>query len=345
MGANSLLSIDVGRGSLHIVEGNYSKGTIYIAKAVTVRIPDRCFNGGTIDNKELFIETLTETIKNHGFISKEAVVTINAFDAIVREISLPIAKPKEIASMIKNELVQTYHAEPADIIQFKTIDKEVNEQGNTMIRYRAAALEPDLVDTYHEVLIGAKLKPLAMDLNFNAMDKLFSGDITVNNRALSGNATMFLDFGESLTTAYVVSQRKPIFHRHINTGCGEIERHIYEETFTSEEEIRKIKEEGYNFFGKETEDKYYMLLRPYFYHLTDEIRKIIEFYTSRPNTANIDQIFLFGGGSSLTGFSDYCEFNFNIPTERIEMISKVKLKDPVTPVAPLMNAIGALIRL
>jgi type IV pilus assembly protein PilM len=184
-----------------------------------------------------------------------------------------------------------------------------------------------------------------MDLNFNAMDKLLSGSLKINSRTLSGNATMYLDFGESLTTAYIVQQGKPIFHRQINTGCGGIERHIYEETFAPAEEVRKMKEEGYNFFGKEAEDKYYMILRPYFYHLIDEIRKIIEFYTSRPNTANIDQIFLFGGGSGLTGFSDYCEFNFNIPTEKIETLSTVKFKEPETSVASCMNAIGALIRL
>ena len=346
MSANSLLSIDVGRGNLHIVEGNYSKGTVNIDKTVIIRIPDRCFNGGAVENKELFIATLSDIIRNHGFISKTAVVTVNDFDAIVREISLPVAKPKEIASMIKNELVQTYHAEPEDIIQFKTIDKGVNEQGNTMNKYRAAALDPDMVDTYHEIITGAKLKPLAMDLNFNAMDKLLSGSMTVNNRILNGNATMFLDYGESLTTAYIVSPGKPIFHRHINVGCGEIERHIHEETFASEEEIRKMKEEGYNFFNKDSEgDKYYMILRPYFYHLADEIRKIIEFYTSRPNAASVDQVFLFGGGSILVGFSDYCEHNFNIPTEKIEVLSNVKFKNPETLVAPFTNAIGALIRL
>ncbi len=342
---NSLLSIDVGLGNIHIVEGNYSKGTLLIEKALTSKIPASCFNGEMIENKELLIACLTEMIQNAGFISKEAVVTYNAFDAIVRDISLPNAKLKEITDMIKNELMQTYQPEPTDIIQYKNIEKEVNDKGSVINKYRAAAIDQEVVDAYHQVLIGAKLKPVAMDLNFNAVDKLLSGESTINEKILNRNATMLLDFGETLTTAYIISHGKPIFHRHVNIGCREIERHIYEETFTPEEEIRKIKEEGFNFFRNEAGDKYYNIMRPYFYHLNDEIRKIIEFYTSRPNSDSIDQIFLFGGGSNLSGFSDYCESIFNIPTEKIEKLSKVKFKDPATPIATYMNAIGALIRL
>lgn len=342
---NSILSIDVGHGNLHIVEGNYSKGTVFVDRAVTFKIPERCFNGDMIENKELFIATLSEAIQNSEFVSREALLTFNAFDAIVREISLPNAKLKEITSMIKNELMQTYHAEATDIIQYKIIDKKVNEQGITMNRYRAAALDTEIVSTYHQILMGAKLKPAAMDLNFNAIDKLLSGDNTINDKTQNSNATMFLDFGETLTTAYIASHGKPIFHRHINSGCGEIERHIYEETFTSEDEIRRMKEDGYNFFSNDVSDKYYSILRPYFYHLIDEVRKIIEFYTSRPNAESIEQIFLFGGGSNLAGFAEYCESIFNIPTEKIEKISKVKFKNAATPVVLYMNAIGALIRL
>lgn len=342
---NSLLSVDVGLGNIHIVEGNYSKGTLLIERAVTSKIPASCFNGEMIENKELFIACLTEMIQNSGFVSKESVVTFNAFDAIVRDIGLPNAKLKEITDMIKNELIQTYHAEPTDIIQYKSIEKEVNDKGSVINKYRAAAIDQEVVDAYHQVLVGAKLKPVAMDLNFNAVDKLLSGDNTINDKILNRNATMLLDFGETLTTAYIISHGKPLFHRHINIGCGEIERHIFDETFTPEEEIRKIKEEGYNFFRTGEDNKYYNILRPYFYRFVDEIRKIIEFYTSRPNSESIDQIFLFGGGSNLSGFSDYCEDNFKIPAEKIVTLSKVKFKAPATPIAPYMNAIGALIRL
>lgn len=340
-----MLSIDVGKKNIHIAEGSFVKNNVILDRVASIDVPIDIFQGESINNPDLLVRTISDAIQAFNFTSKDAIISLDAYGAVIRDIDLPVAKPKEITAMIKNEMIQTYHVEPEDIIQYKSIEKVASENGTTLDRYRAAAINQELVEAYYRVLTDAKLKPIAMDININAIDKLFSGEVIINDKLSSESGVMLIDFGDNLTTVYIISKGKTNFFRQMDSGSGEIERIISENSFESEEDLKKMKEEGFNFFGNnEKEEEYFAVLRPFFYSLTDEIRKIISFYSTRSNDGNINQIYLFGGGSSLTGFAEYCESNFGIPTEQIISISNVKFKDSATPIASYMNAIGALIR-
>ena len=344
---DSLLSIEIGTANFHIAEGLSNKGSILVGNAMTFPIPENCISAEVITNLPVLTEALSEALRVFRPKSKNTVLTFNATNAIVRDIDLPSAKAKELNEMIRSELVQVYHVLPSDVIQYKEIGSFSTDESARMKKYRAVAIDLDTIEQYYSLLIDSKLKPVAMDINVNTIDKLFTGDITVNDRILSGNGTMLLDFGKTTTTIYIMAKGNPLFHRHISIGSGEIERMINDETFTSELEIRKLKERGYDFFGNdEAAKKYFAIMKPIFYNLMDEIRKIMGYFTSRNTSGNggIDQIYLYGGGSNLAGFAEYCESNLNIQTEEIKIISKVKFVDAETQISGYINAIGALIR-
>jgi len=341
----SLLAIDVGKKNLHMAEGSFAKNSVMVEKVACAPVPEGVFQGEIINNSDLLAEAITDAVKAFGFTTKDAVVTFDGYGSVIRDIDLPGAKPKEIASMIRTEMIQTYHVEPEDVIQYKSIDKVTSENGVLLDRYRATAINREIVEAYHSVLTDARLKPVAMDININAIDKLLAGEVMINDELTSETGTMIIDFGDILTTVYIVSKGKPVFFRQLDSGSSEIEKIISEKTFEPEEDIKKMKEDGFDFFGSgEEEEKYAAIIRPFFYSMTDEIRKIIGFYTSRSNTGNIHRIFLCGGGSNLTGLAGYCEASFGVPAEQIIKISNVKSKDAAIPIAAYMNAIGALIR-
>lgn len=337
--------MDIGKKNIHIVEGSNQKGIVVIDKAVAVAVPEGSFNGEMIQNAEMLRECLEKAIQHNNFGTKDTVVTFNGFGSIIRDIDLPAAKPKEIDAMIKTEMTQTYNVSSEQVIQYRSIEKLQSENGAMLDKYRTAAIDKAIVQSYHDLITSAKLKPVAMDININSISKLLEGDFTINDTMISANSTMFIDFGDILTTVYIVSKGKPIFFRQLDSGCGDIEKNISEQVFEPLEQIRKMKEDGYNFFGEtEEEQKYFSILRPFFYTIIDEIRKIIGFYASRTNAGSIDNLFLFGGGSNLKGFAEYCESNFGIPTEQVTKLSKIKLTGTSIPIASYLNAAGSLIR-
>lgn len=255
-----MLSIDVGKKNIHIAEGSFVKNNVMLDRVASIDVPIDIFQGENIDNPDLLVRTISDAIQTFKFTSKEAIITFDAYGAVIRDIDLPVAKPKEVTAMIKNEMIQTYHVEPEDIIQYKSIEKVASENGTTLDRYRAAAINQQLVEAYYKVLTDAKLKPIAMDININAIDKLFSGEVVINDKLSNESSIMLIDFGDSITTVYIISQGNTIFFRQLDFGSGDIERIISENSFESEEALNKMKEEGFNFFGNsEEEEKYFAI--------------------------------------------------------------------------------------
>ena len=342
-----LLSMDVGSENIHLVEGSFLKGTITVENQNLYQIPKSAFDSGALINEEAFTECMNDAINEMQIKTKDIVITINAAGAVIRDIDLPAAKPKEIDQMIKTELYQTYQVLKSDIIQYKLVEKLTGDNGQILNRYRAATIDEDIVRSYRQTALKLKLKPVAMDININSIDKLFSLEMMINGTLLDGAATMAIDMGAKSTTIYILSKGKPAFFRQIPIGASEIESILHDETYTAISEIKKFKEESFNFFSEnEASKNYFNFLKKYFYNLNDEIRKIMGFYSSRFSNMSIEQIYLFGGGSSLAGLAEYWTSNFNIPVQQINDISRIKFKNQANSISVHnhLNAIGALIR-
>lgn len=341
---NTLLSIDFGSRNMHLAEGTSNKGRLTVRKCSTFPMPDGCMKGETVVNPQVLAEAVRNAIRAGGFHAKEVTVTMNAGFAMVRDIDLPIAKPKELESMIRNEMVQYFHVSSNDILQYKVIEQTRSSDGEAMTRYRVASIDKDIVDSYYAVLELVKLKIIAMDINLNAMDKLLTGVLSLNDRIIGEEAVMLIDYGRSGTTLYIAARDKPLFFRRLNIGSEEIENTLSDALQLSAGEIRELKESGHSFFDESEGPSYYTALKPLFYRFNDEIRKIISFYNSRAGISAIGHVYLFGGGSGLAGLPEYWAANLGLPVDTIRSIDRVGMTDAQLLDAACINAVGALFR-
>lgn len=341
----TVLSIDIGSHNLHMVEGAGANGQVTVAKARTIAMPAECRKNEIIKDPSLLAETLREGIRAGGFTAREAVVTINAAHAVVKDIDLPLAKPKELEGMVRQEMHNAYHVPEDDVIQFKEIGQLKSPDGTALKRYRAVAINDDLVRSYFDSLNQAKLKPLAMDINLNAIDKLLEGNVSINDKLLGEESAMLIDFGGSSTSVYIAAKDNELFYRHLTFGSAEIEQIVSDELLARPEVIRGEKEEGISFFtGSDEGGKYYQSLRPYFYRFNDELRKIISFYNSRANGSSIGTVYLYGEGGRMAGLAEYWASNLAMDVEPLMSVSKVSRQSAVPDIAPYLNALGALLR-
>ena len=342
----SILSIDIGSKNLHCVEGSYQNGKLSVKQMQSFEIPKGCLNGELVDNVELLSETIKDAIKKANFNYSEVVLTINACNAVVRDIDLPAGKPKEIEGMIKSELLQTFNILPDDIIEFKPIEKIIGDVGVNLTRYRVTIVSRDIVSSYHNLVSASNLKVKALDVNFNAIDKLLKNNLSVNGNSIKDEAIMFIDYGHTFSTIYIKYNEDPVFYRHLTIGSGEIEKMLYEETRLPIEEFLKMKENGYLFVKEDPNSpRYYAILKQYFHRFNDEIRKILSFYNSRTSASQVSSIYLFGKGSELEGLSEYFSSRLNVNVEMLKSISNINEIDSEMLLHPYINAVGALIRL
>ena len=343
MNLSNVISIQIGSKNIHIAEGAFQKGKLNFRESLSYELPAGCLDDGSVADEQMLADSISSSIRAGAFNSKEVILTMNANHAIIRELDFPPAKPKELDSMIKNEMYQTFHILKTDIIQYKEIGIVTNNEGETLTRYRVAAMDQAYVDAYYKVLERANLKPIAMDLNINAIEKLFAWTDSMNEKLIGEQAVMLLDFGYSSTTVYIFTKDQPLFYRHLTIGASEIDNLLTSTFYLEPSDVRKLKE-SLNFFDQSDESaRYYEALKPYLYRMNDEIRKVITFFNNRARSANIESAYLFGHGSQLEGLEEYLKGGLNLPLEKIRSVSKADNAIKITNSAHL-NAIAALIR-
>lgn len=342
----SLIAVDLGSKNLHICAGSAQKGRLKVSAAGSFPLPSGVVRGDYIQNVEEIGDVLSNGLKDLGLKGKRALITINATGALSRDILLPTEKKiKKIDSMVANELRLNYNVQDYYVIQYKAIKKDKGDDNSMMSAYRTLSIDESVVEKCRNILINAGLRPIYMDVNSNAVDKLLSSSTEVNGNSLEGGATMLIDFGHHETTAYIYAGDNPLFFRHIPAGSGDIENVLAEETLTDIEEMQENKEGGMNLFGKDDKSqRYFTMMRAFFYQFNDELRNIIKFYNNRYKGVNVDRAYIFGEGSKLTGLPSYWEMSLNIPTEAIKSISIVDMPGGQANLLAYINCLGALIR-
>jgi type IV pilus assembly protein PilM len=341
-----LVSVDIGSRNLHVAVGSNQKGSLKINAAGCYPLPEGLVRGDHVQNVDEIGLVLAEGLKDLGLKGNRAVVTINGSGALTKDILLPTEKKiKRLDTMVANELRLNYNVQDFYVIQYKAITKDDTDNNAMLSAYRTVSIDEALVENCRNILLKAKLKPMAMDVSLNALDKLLNDKSEINGRSINNGATMFIDFGHHETTAYIYSQGKPLFFRHISNGSGEIEKVLAEETFIELESMRENKEGGMDLFSEdEKAQRYFGILRAFFYNINDELRNIIKFYNNRYKEVKVGRIYLFGEGSRLKGLSDYWESSFSIPVEIVKTISTVDLRDSSIDIMGYINCFGALIR-
>ncbi|HWQ78558.1 MAG TPA: pilus assembly protein PilM [Anaerovoracaceae bacterium] len=353
------ISIDIGSRNIHIAEGGFQKGQLSLRRSQSFEIPEGCISEEAVKDAQLLADTVANSLKAGKFRSTEAILTVNASHAVIRELDFPQAKPRELDSMVKNEMYQTFHIAKTDVIQYKEIGKTVDADGERLKRYRVAAVDQGAVEAWFSVMNKAKLKAAAMDLNINAIDKLLSWADSVNDRSYGDEAVMLLDFGQSLATLYIVSKGRPVFHRHINISSGSMDSILMSAAQQQAEDMldgagegprkglpkdaREIKEKTNIFGGSAEAAPYYNALQPFFYRLNDEIRKVAAFYNDRSQGSNIACIYLFGKGSEFAGLPEYLSGSLSLPVEKLRSVGRKHASIKVEPAH--LNAVAALIRI
>lgn len=337
------ISIDIGSKNIHIAEGDFQKGVLTVKGSHSFELPSGCVASESIEDGQLLADALSNGIKAGDFNAKEAILTINATHAIIRELDFPKAKPKELDSMVKNEMYQTFHVLNTDVIQYKSIGQAADNDGTVLDRYRVAAIDHDNVDSYFTLLERANLKALAMDINVNAIDKLVQWADSINEKAIDDRTVMLIDFGHSVTTVYICAKNQPMFYRNLSMGSAEIDG-ILKSTFYMDEDAAVEFKKKTSFFDNTADAvPYFEALKPFLYHMNDEIRKLIAFYSNRNKEGGVSICYLFGQGAELKGLSEYWGASLNLPMEKLQSVSRagntVSLKNPAH-----LNAVAALIR-
>lgn len=337
-----VLSIDIGAYGVHLLYGTYKNGIVEVKNALSVKMPKDSQKKQSTRPRELQANLIRTGRSMSGLSTSQAIVTIKAENIIVRKLEVPGGKDSEVAAMVRDEMVHLYNASPTDVIEYKVLGESEGK-----VSVRAAAMGREIVDYYYSLLGDLKLKPLVLDTHMNAVSKLFAQHPDINGTRTRGKCVMLMDLGYDSIMAYIFPVSGEEISRNIPVGFSDLEGIIDAQVINigapGQSALSRFALDPGNEIFAQASDSF----RAFFSGISIEITKLLRFYMYQGNQRPVDNIYLFGGGSNITGLSEYLTESVGISTERIGSVSNIKMADKAEniPLRDYINAAGAVIRL
>jgi type IV pilus assembly protein PilM len=324
------ISIDIGSKNIKIIEGSSDKKNINIIKAVSVNTPANSMSEGNIIDYENIRNVIKQTIAKNGIKIKNVVFSINTTSLITRTIELPIVKSSdETIQMIRFELEQFL---PVVLDEYKIVFRVIKnyvEDGVKKGSYLINAVPTKLIDDYRKLSDDLGLRLQSIDLSFNALESVFSIGRTINDVKIEKDKAYYvLEFGHKSIIFNVISNGNNLFTRIINLGGSDIDVGIENMFEVNSENAEKIKHK-FSTLDKseiETEEEKFVnnIIETNLSSWINEIRRLIQYFNSRNKGIEIDNLFIYGGSSSINSIDKYFSEALELESQIINEVSGFK---------------------
>ncbi|AQR96895.1 type IV pilus assembly protein PilM [Clostridium saccharoperbutylacetonicum] len=339
-----VIAFDMGSSTIKIVEGLYYKNSLTIDKYIKIPTPKDAIVDGEIKKEVELHKKLSQVLKENGIKTKDAICTTNSSLIINREIMIPKVEEEEMDTVVRYEIQQYLPINLEDYILQGTILEELEVDGVKKLNVRVIAYPEKVARGYYNLLLKLELKPYALDVNYNAVNKFINLiGITKEYENNTNEAVAFIDLGASTIDVNIYKNNQLDFTRIIKDCGNEIDEMLRESNGLQSNEVEKFKNSNIDL--SEEFELINIRTRAIVDEWIEKIEKIIQFYKNRNKGNEINNIIIFGGSSKIKGMEKYMTDKLGIMTE-IKGISKIAFKsnDDGKPIDDYINAIGSVIR-
>lgn len=337
------IAIDIGTRNIHLVIGTVSGNRVNIERAVMETIPTGLVQDGIIREFGGLEIAMRNMLQKNKIREKACTITINGSHIYTREIDVPKAAPKVLSNVVTFEVQNAMNSNKETVVEF-VASKQQNADKPTLLHVRASAINTEYILDYGKLLSNLKLKPVAMDIHPNAINKL-TNNRSINSPTTIENNIMLIDIGCVSSTAYVISNGDITYTRIIPLGGIDVERYCINHNNNEKPEKHiDLDRLDLSLNNLRMNQALGDAVRPLVLSLTDGVNRIQQFLSGRIQGNKIERIYIYGRGSTFKGFEETLTESMNMPVERVKSLSDVRFPSEIDP-APFLNAIGALIRL
>lgn len=323
------LSIEIGNKNIKIIEGRRKGSAVLVKKSAIIKTPFESVKEGNIENLNDLVKAISVGLKNNQIRTKKAIFNINSNSIISRNLDLPVLKTKdETISMIKYELEQYM---PVVLNEYNILYKILEtyeKDGVKKGKYTIYALPIKLFNNYLNLAKKLGLKLVSLDLSFTGLEKIITAKTIVNNYTIKEKDTVLLiNLGHSNIIFNVIKNGVNDFSRVINFGGNDIDNSFADYYDIDNESASDLKHSLPD-FNRIEEDNSEVVKKEMILNTVDnwvnEIRRLIQYYTSRNNDLNISKIYIYGGSSKINGIDKYLSKQLDLNFEILKDISTIK---------------------
>lgn len=298
--AGRIVSIEIGNYTTRVIEMDYKgKKTPKIHHFFSIPTPDYMVADGSVIIDHEFIAAMKRAFAANNIRTNKAIFVLNSARIASREVTVPAVKETKI-----HELLVTNSAEyfPVDLVQYQLVHHivERNTQENTY-KLSVLAVPNEMIQSYLALAEALGLQVEALDYIGNSvtqgMLKFLPDEMKVSVKVDEQSALITIIRGEKVelqrNISYGIRDAVEVVADHPAFGA--------KKTFAQALELMK----EHNCLGEEEVEEN---LRPLF----GNVRRILDYYTSRNLDVTLGEVWLLGVGAECEGLGELLAAELNV---------------------------------
>lgn len=360
------ISIDASSSNLRMVVGGYNRksGLVVIEKSSMIPLESETITDGVVSDQFGVVMALKSSLAKLDVASKKAIFTVEGSYLHTRDLELPAVRPEQLKDMIRYEILGQSSSNRDMVVEYiiygKTVDEETKQ---TKYKVRATAIPKEVVTDFRDLMKTCALTPEALDVNPNAIRKLFRTGVLNGSVNLESNTLLLIELSSKTTNITVLDKGFPVLTRRLQFGHSNIRQvaetvkkvqsNAADKTSILTRRLQVVKGEGVkqleisdiDVWNETVKDEPSLssAVSAYFKSLTDAVSRTAQFSISKYRLDSISTCFLYGSGSQYRKIDKELSRQLGTQVEVLNSLSTVVgPKDFV--LSDFVNACGALIR-
>lgn len=339
---NLFLGIDIGDSSLKMVELKKKGGKIYLSNyAFSENVSELNFN--KIEDTNYLAQAISKVIKDAGFQSRRATVSLPTFSVFSSIISVSVPDKKVLAKVVTDEARKVIPL-PLDemILDWKIIPDEkgkIKSSGNMQVFLTGSPKK--LVQKYIDVFKKANLVLSSLETETFSLVRSLVGD--------DKTPMMIVEIGANSTDLSIVRDSIPVLNRSLSVCAATITKMLAEVLGMSFSQAEQFKLDlSFSLNDNAKDDKLPKLVLEAIEPIVTEMKYLRDFYQSQ-NEEPLEKVILSGGGALLLNLSDYLSKRLDIKVIIGDPWTRITYPQEIRPVlmengSKLAVAIGLAMR-
>ena len=309
-----ILSIEIGVDVTHVLEMDYRVKNPKVYRSFSFQTPVGVIGEAGVRKSEEFRTALHKLLDANKIKTRKTLFVVNSGKIASREVLIPMIKENRIKDFLNTNSADFF---PVDLSRYQLVYRNEGVVQQDTVKKRKLyvfAVPGDRVQSYEEPADFCSLELTALDYVGNSIFQII-------HKAVGNNICCSVKLDNNATMITIINQGMVVLQRTVFYGFEEVEKVVVDSGLFPKEQYpaamdilqqtdcldanQAAPEDAINAMRAEAVEA----LRP----MIGNIRRVLDYYQSRNNGAEVKECFLIGNGAYIKGLDRLMSLELNLP--------------------------------
>ena len=309
-----ILSIEIGVDVTHVLEMDYRVKNPKVYRSFSFQTPVGVIGEAGVRKSEEFRTALHKLLDANKIKTRKTLFVVNSGKIASREVLIPMINENRIKDFLNTNSADFF---PVDLSRYQLVYRNEGVVQQDTVKKRKLyvfAVPGDLVQSYEELADFCSLELTALDYVGNSIFRMM-------HKAVGNNICCSVKLDDTATMITIINQGMVVLQRTVFYGFEEVEKVVVDSGLFPKEQYPAAMDilqqtdcldtnqtapgDAMNAMRAEAVEA----LRP----MIGNIRRVLDYYQSRNNGAEVKECFLIGNGAYIKGLDRLMSMELNLP--------------------------------